>query len=167
MLRRYLGDDSVDTGAGQVRLAAEAVRLDASQLEALAAAGEWKAASRLVAGEFLEGFAIPGASGFEDWLADERSLLRRRSVEVLVSHADELLRAGQASESVGVALRAVALEPDSERTLRILMRGLSLSGDRTGALERFDEHCERLKRETDGSPDARLGRWQSGFARSG
>lgn len=154
VLRRYLGDDSVDTGAGQVRLAAEAVRLDASQLEALAAAGEWKAASRLVAGEFLEGFAIAGASGFEDWLAGERSLLRRRSVEVLVSHADELLRAGQASESVGVALRAVALEPDSELALRILMRGLSLSGDRAGALERYEAHCERLKRETGGSPDA-------------
>jgi DNA-binding SARP family transcriptional activator len=154
VLRRYLGDDSVDTGAGQVRLAAEAVRLDASQLEALAAAGEWKAASRLVAGEFLEGFAIAGASGFEDWLAGERSLLRRRSVEVLVGHADELLRAGQAAESVGVALRAVALEPDSELALRILMRGLSLSGDRAGALERYEAHCERLKRETGGSPDA-------------
>jgi DNA-binding SARP family transcriptional activator len=154
VLRRYLGDDSVDTGAGQVRLAAEAVRLDASQLEALAAAGEWKAASRLVAGEFLEGFAIAGASGFEDWLAGERSLLRRRSVEVLVGHADELLRAGQASESVGVALRAVALEPDSELALRILMRGLSLSGDRAGALEQYEAHCERLKRETGGSPDA-------------
>jgi DNA-binding SARP family transcriptional activator len=154
VLRRYLGDDSVDTSAGQVRLVTEAVRLDASQLEALAAAGEWKAASRLVAGEFLEGFAIAGASGFEDWLAGERSLLLRRSVEVLVNHADELLRAGQASESVGVALRAVALEPGSELPLRILMRGLSLSGDRNGALERYEAHCERLKRETGGSPDA-------------
>ena len=154
VLRRYAGETSVDTGAGQVRLLPEAVQLDAGQLEALAAAGEWKAAARLVAGEFLEGFAIAGASAFEDWLASERSLLRQRSVEVLVNYVDELLRAGQASESVAVALRALALEPGSERALRVIMRGLTLSGDRAGALERYDAFCARLRQETGGAPDA-------------
>jgi DNA-binding SARP family transcriptional activator len=154
VLRRYAGETSLDTGGGKVRLAPEAVQLDAAQLEALAAAGEWKAAARLVAGEFLEGFAIAGASAFEDWLASERSLLRQRSVEVLVSHADELLRAGQASESIAVALRALALEPGSERALRVTMRGLTLSGDRAGALERYDAFCARLSKEAARAPDA-------------
>jgi len=154
VLRRYAGETSVDTGAGQVRLSPAAVQLDAAQLEALAEAGEWKAAARLVAGEFLEGFAIAGASAFEDWLASERSLLRQRSVEVLVSHADDLLRTGQASESVAVAGRALALEPGSERALRVTMRGLTLSGDRAGALERYDTFCARLNKETGGAPDA-------------
>jgi DNA-binding SARP family transcriptional activator len=154
VLRRYVGESSVDTSAGQVRLSREAVQLDAVQLESLAAAGEWRAAARLVAGEFLEGFTIAGASAFEDWLASERSLLRQRSVEVLVSHADELLRAGQASESVAVALRALVLEPGSERALRVAMRGLTLSGDRAGALERYDGYCARLRTEAGGAPDA-------------
>jgi DNA-binding SARP family transcriptional activator len=154
VLRRYLGETSVDTGAGQVRLSLEAVQLDAVQLEALAATGEWKAAARLVAGEFMEGFAIAGASAFEDWLASERSLLLRRSVDVLINHADELLRAGQAPESVAVALRALALEPGSERALRITMRGLTLSGDRSGALDTYDAFCTRATKETGGSPDA-------------
>lgn len=154
VLRRYLGEASVDTSAGQVRLSRDAVQLDAGQLEDLAAAGEWKAAARLVAGEFLEGFAIAGASTFEDWLASERSLLRQRSVEVLVSHADELLRAGQASASVAVALRALALEPGSDRAIRVIMRSLTLAGDRAGALERYDAFCARLRKETGGSPDA-------------
>lgn len=154
VLRRYAGETNVDTSAGQVRLSPEAVQLDAVQLEALAVAGEWKAAARLVAGEFLEGFAIAGASAFEDWLASERSLLRQRSVEVLASHADELLRTGQSSESVALALRALALEPGSERALRVTMRGLTLSGDRAGALERYDAFCARVGKETRGVPDA-------------
>src|SRR5687768_11692939 len=50
VLRRYLGDASVDTSGGQVRLAPGSVRLDVDRLEEFAAAGEWEAASRLIAG---------------------------------------------------------------------------------------------------------------------
>src|SRR6476661_4210414 len=57
VLRRYLGDNSVDTTGGQVRLTAGSLRLDVDQLEELARTGEWANAARLVAGEFLEGFA--------------------------------------------------------------------------------------------------------------
>ena len=73
---------------------------------------------------------------------------------MLVAHADELLRAGQASESVAVTLRALALEPGSERALRAAMRSLTLSGDRAGALERYEGYCVRLRMETGGAPDA-------------
>ena len=69
VLRRYLGDDNVDTAAGQVRLTPGSVRLDVERFEELAAASDWAAAARLIAGEFLEGFSIAGASEFENWLA--------------------------------------------------------------------------------------------------
>ena len=154
VLRRYGGDGAVDTSAGQVRLAAAAVQLDATQLETLAAAQDWKPAARLVAGEFLEGFAIPGASAFEDWLGSERSLLRQRSVEVLVCHAEELLRAGEAADSVAIAFRAITMEPGSERALRAAMRGLTVSGDRAAALEQYDEFRVRLARESGREPAA-------------
>ncbi len=77
--------------AQQIRLAAEAIHLDVEQLEQHLAEREWCAAARLVAGEFMEGFAVPEASGFEDWLTAERTLWRRRSVEALVRCAEELL----------------------------------------------------------------------------
>src|SRR5215207_126795 len=118
VLRRYLGDGNVDTSAGQVRLAADSVRLDVDRLEEFAATGDWEAASRLIAGEFLEGFSIAGASEFENWLASERSAVRLRSIEVLSHYADELLRAGQAQEASAVAARAQALDPGSEQALR-------------------------------------------------
>jgi DNA-binding SARP family transcriptional activator len=154
VLRRYLGDSSVDTAGGQVRLTPEAVRFDVDQLEELAGAGDWSSAARLIAGEFLEGFVIPGASAFEDWLAGERSIVRHRSIEVLIHHAEDLLRSGNAAKASGVALRALLLEPRSEPALRVAMRSLVLAGDRTAALDRYQAFRTRLKEEMGSSPDA-------------
>jgi DNA-binding SARP family transcriptional activator len=153
VLRRYLGDGNVDTSVGQVRLAPGSVQLDIDRLEQFAAAGEWEAASRLIAGEFLEGFSIAGASEFENWLASERSGVRARSIEVLARYADELLRAGQAQEASAVATRALGLDPGSEQALRVAMRSLVLAGDRAGALERYEEFSARLKQEIQTAPD--------------
>jgi DNA-binding SARP family transcriptional activator len=153
VLRRYLGDGNVDTSVGQVRLAPGSVRLDIDRLEEYASAGEWEAASRLITGEFLEGFSIAGASEFENWLASERSAVRLRCIEVLAHHAEDLLRSGLAQEASAVAARALALDPGSESALRIIMRSLVLAGDRAGALERYEEFATRLEREIGAQPD--------------
>jgi DNA-binding SARP family transcriptional activator len=154
VLRRYLGDSSVDTAAGQVRLAPESVRLDVDRLEELARAGDWSAATRLIAGEFLEGFAIPDASGFEDWLAGERSTIRRRSIELLLNCGEELLQSGNAGRASVMAMRALSLEPRSEPALRLAMRSMALGGDRAAALELFQTFRARLVEEMGSSPDA-------------
>ena len=91
-------------------------------------------AARLVAGEFMEGFAVPGASGFEDWLTSERTLWRRRSVEALVHCAEELLAAGLVREAVASAGRATALDPRSDFAVRSSIRSLALAGERAAAL---------------------------------
>jgi DNA-binding SARP family transcriptional activator len=153
VLRRYLGDSSVDTAAGQVRVAPEAVRLDLDRLDELARGREWSAAARLIAGEFLEGFAIPDASAFEDWLAGERSLIRRRCLEILLHHAEDLLQSGKAGEASAVAMRALSLEPRSEAALRLAMRSLVLTGDRAAALESYEAFRRRLQEEMGSLPD--------------
>ena len=154
VLRRCLGDDSVDTSGGQVRLSVEAVLLDANRLEVLARAKDWTAAAALIAGEFMEGFAVAGASGFETWLATEQSSLRRLSLEVLLHHAEGLLQSGKAGEAGEVAMRALSLEPRSEPAIRAVMRSLVLAGDRNGALERYDVFRTELKAQMGASPDA-------------
>jgi DNA-binding SARP family transcriptional activator len=152
VLRRYLGDDHVDTAAGQVRLTPGSVKLDVDRFEELAAAGDWASAADLIAGEFLEGFSIAGASEFENWLASERSAVRLRSVEVLVHHADELLRGGQATEASAVAIRALMLDPRSEPAIQITMRSMVLAGDRAGALAHYEEFARRLGEEVGTQP---------------
>jgi DNA-binding SARP family transcriptional activator len=144
VIRRHAGPAVVEVSVGQVGLAAGAVTLDVDRLEELVAAGDWVGASELVAGEFLEGFAVPDASGFEDWLATEREAWRRRGMEVLMRCADDLARAGRAQEALGVSARALALEPTSEPALRAALRSHALAGDRAGALELFERFRIRL-----------------------
>ncbi len=153
VLRRYLGDADVDTTGGHVRISANAVQLDVHRVEELAGAEDWAGAAALIAGEFMEGFAVAGASGFEDWLAEERATLRRLSIVVLLHHAEELLQSGKAGEAAGIAIRALSLEPRSESALRVAMRSLVLTGDRSGALERYDAFRTELKHELGTSPD--------------
>ena len=152
VIRRNAGEASVETTSGQVRLAPGFVEVDVDQLEALAGAESWDAAAELIAGEFLEGFAVPGASEFEDWLTAERELWRRQGVEVLVRGSEALAQTGRTHDASALAARALALEPTSERALGATLRCMSLAGDRAGALELFDRFRARLAEEVGTEP---------------
>ncbi|HYL20818.1 MAG TPA: AAA family ATPase [Gemmatimonadales bacterium] len=153
-LRRSLGDGSLQSDSTQVRVTAEAVQLDTDRLEALAAAGDYAGAASLVYGEFLEGFSVKGASEFDTWLAAEREHWRRRSMDVLVVRADQLLASGSVAGALGVVERARDLDWRRETAVRTTMRALALGGDRAGALTRFEAFAARLRAELGAEPDA-------------
>ena len=152
VIRRHAGETSVEAAGGQVRLAPGLVEVDVEHLETLTDAEQWEQAAELIAGEFLEGFAVPGASEFENWLAAERETWRRRGVDVLVRAADVLAQAGRTQEASALAARALTLDPTSERGLDAALRCLSLLGDRTGALELYERFAARLKEEVGTEP---------------
>lgn len=153
VLRRCVGESAVDTESGQVSLAPQAIVLDVEQLDQHASQREWCAAARLVSGEFLEGFAVPDASGFEDWLTTERMAWRSRSVEVLVCCAEQLLASGHEREAAAAGRRAATLDPSSELAARTVIRSLALSGQRAAALEYCQIFATRLKDELGVEPD--------------
>jgi DNA-binding SARP family transcriptional activator len=153
-IRKCVGEDGVGSSADQVRLSPEAVRLDTDRFEALEDAGDWKGAAALVAGRFLEGFAVPGASEFEDWLTAERRLWDRRAVDVLVHHAVEQLGGGNARVGADVARRALAIDPLSDSAARTLMRAFALEGERAAALQEFDALTSRLALQLGVEPEA-------------
>ena len=126
VIRRYAGPEALDVSVGQIGLTPGAVSLDVDQLEAYAAAEDWAAAGALVGGEFLEGFAVPDASPFEDWLTSERELWRRRGTEALIRWADGLVRSGRSAEAWEPASQAMALEPTSEPAACAALRALAL-----------------------------------------
>ena len=157
VLRRHAGEEAIDTSAGRIRLIPGRVEVDVDRFAELADRHEWRAACELVSGEFLEGFAVPKASDFEEWLAAERAVWRARSVEVLVHRVEELLGSGNAPDAAAVARRALALDPRSEPALRAAVRSLALTGDRAGSLELYDRFVARLADELGASPSAELG----------
>ena len=152
VIRRHAGEASVETSGGQIRLAPGVVEVDVEHLEQLAEAEQWEQAAELIAGEFLEGFSVPDASEFEDWLASEREVWRRRGVDVLVRGGDALAQSGRTQDASALASRALSLDPVSERALGASLRCLSLLGDRSGALELYERFAARLKEEVGSEP---------------
>lgn len=144
VLRHCAGKDAIRAHADQVQLGGAAVRLDLAELEELIEHGDWLAAADLIAGEFLEGFGVPGATGFEDWLASQRSEWRRRGVQVLVRAAEQSLASGELARASALARRAVMLEPGSEDAARSVMTCLALAGEREGALAEYEALRRRL-----------------------
>lgn len=145
ILRKAIGDDQLIADADRVTLAAGAVALDTDRLDALRNAGKWSEAAGLVTGEFMEGFGVPDASPFEDWLAAERLTWRRRGAEVLAHAAEDLLARGRVGEACEWTLRAVDLDPGSEVAVRAAMRALALGGDRAQALECYERFAKRMR----------------------
>ena len=154
VVRKAAGDDAIDTTAGQVRLAVHAVQLDTDDLEARATQAKWAEAAAMVAGEFLEGFALPGSDTFEDWLAAERRHWTARSTRVLLGHGEALLREGRTEEALAVARRAAAIDPESELVVRAVMGACAVLGDSAAALDHFTRFADRRNRESGSGPGA-------------
>ena len=152
-LRSYVRD-GVESDRTRVRLGERAVALDVEELEALAGAGDEAAAARLIVGPFLEGFSIPGASEFDDWMSAQRRHWQRRSVDVLVSLSTKAAAAGDVATAEGTAQRALELDEHAELALRALMRALELGGKRASALTELAAFAERLKRDVGSDLDA-------------
>jgi DNA-binding SARP family transcriptional activator len=152
VLRRAAGDGVLDTPGNRIGLVPGAIELDTDRFEALVAAGDWEGACALVGGEFLEGFVVPGASEFEQWLAAERVLWRARTVDALTRQADTVLGRGRAAEAAGLAGQALALDPTAELAVRAAMRALALTGDRAAALAVHQVFAARLAAEGGGTP---------------
>jgi DNA-binding SARP family transcriptional activator len=153
VLRRAAGDDGILSDSTTVRLGDGAIELDLDAFAIHEADGAWAEAAALAGGEFMEGFAVPGASAFEDWMAAERSAWRRRAVNALARAAEGALGKARTGDACGLAERAVALDPASSAGQLGLLRALAVAGDRAGALRRFEEYTSLIHDQLGAAPD--------------
>lgn len=156
VIRRAAGDDALDTKGDQITLAPAVVELDVDDFERLAATGDLAGASALVVGEFLEGFAIPGAAEFENWLSSERRHWATRGTAVLAAWSDTLATAGRVAEAVATVERALGLDPLSEAAMEALLKGLVLLGERTTALDRYERYAALIRERLSAEPSTRV-----------
>lgn len=147
VLRRHGGEGLFVSDARQVELTEGAIWLDAEELDERLERGDFAGAADLADGEFLEGFGVPDASTFEDWLAAERAHWRRRALEALGGHARESRNLGDLASAKKACERAMVLDPLAEAPVREAMQTAALAGDRAGALSLFEAFEERARRE--------------------
>jgi DNA-binding SARP family transcriptional activator len=152
ILRRCT-DDGIDRQQQRVQLAEGSVQLDVDDFERAIAADDYATAAQLVVGEFMEGFSVPDAWGFEEWLSQERRYWRERSVLALARCAQEMLASGDAHGALANCERAWALDPTSEATARIKLNACAIMGDRSAALRFYEQFAERLDEELGIQPD--------------
>jgi predicted ATPase/DNA-binding SARP family transcriptional activator len=149
-LRRVLPDHLEVTRQTVALASGRPVWVDAVEV-ARVAAGEWDAsellaAVRLCRGEFLDGFEVPGAPLFDEWLVGRRAAVRADML-VLMDRVVALAHdQGDTATGIEVARRILELEPLHEEAHRALMWFLATGGQRSAALAQY-ETCRYLLSE--------------------
>lgn len=159
-LKAGVGDGWITVDRSRVGLREEGLDLDVDRLTTLEglhehASGEScrkcaELLNKAVAvhrGDFMQGFALRDAAGFEEWQAAENEQLRRE----LGSAFDRLIEAsvalGNDNEGLSAAERRLQLDPLNEPTYRTAMRIHARKGDRNRVVETYRKLVATLERE--------------------
>ncbi len=147
-LREALGRDVVAArGDEEIGLDGERISCDAVSFENLAGQGAYAEALRLYRGDFLPGFHLAEASDFEQWLDGERERLRRKAAATAWRLAAEEETKGNAVGAAALARRAVEWLPYEETGIRRLIELLDRIGDRSAAMQVYEEFSRRVARD--------------------
>lgn len=122
----------------------------------------------------LAGFNVDASPEFEQWLLFETERLRGELANALERLSRGLLERGQLEQAIVHARRWLSLDPLDEAAARRVMELLALTGQRTAALQEYQELLDRLRVELGIVPqaetlqlyrDIKQGRARTGAAR--
>ncbi len=136
----------IETFEAQLHTAASAA--GAAQVEA------WEAAAGLYHGDFLAGFWVREAPGFEEWLLAQRVRYRELALHTLHALAQAHSRDRVLTRAMEVATRLLALDPWREEAHRQLMGLKARTGQRSAALAQY-ETCRQILEKDLGVEPAR------------
>ena len=152
-LRHEIGSDDAITGTRDLVLAPELVHTDIAEFRSAFASGDLEKAANSYEGQFLDGFHLPGAPGFERWMEGERTSLARDHATALERLARRAEERHDEPASVDWWRRLASLDPlDGKTTLR-LMEALVRAGDRVSALKQARIYEVLLSQELELPPD--------------
>ncbi len=103
-------------------------------------------AVELYRGEFLEGFSVRQALGFEEWVLNEQERLRQLAIQALHRLSVACTVRGEYAAGIEYTNRLLALEPWQEEAHRQLMTLLARSGQHSAALAQY-ETCRQILAE--------------------
>lgn len=111
-------------------------------------------AATLARGDFLSGFTLRDAPGFDDWQFFQTETLRRELASALerLTHGHSAQR--EFEVAIGYARRWLALDPLHEPAQCQLMRLYAWAGQRNAALRQYAECVRLLERELGVTPQA-------------
>jgi DNA-binding SARP family transcriptional activator len=154
-LRRGLGRDRLICSKQAIALAEGGLAVDALVFDDLRARHPGDAVA-LVRGDFLEGFDLPDAPGFEEWAMRERARYRESAAAALVAAAEAALAAARYGEAAAAAQRALGFSPYAEPAARVAIQAAALAGDTAGAEAAYHAFGARLAADLGTAPSKAL-----------
>lgn len=152
-LRQSLGADAIETtGKNVLRLDDRVVWCDVRAFGRALEDGHRAEALDLYRGEFLCGFHVAGAPGFERWMASERERLREAAADTAWALAAEQLQGGTATAAERTAQWAVDLGPTDEEKVLAFVEALTAAGDRAAAIHFYERWAGVLEAELEIAP---------------
>ncbi len=148
VLRRTLGEEALlSRGNEALRLDGDVVWTDVGAFEAALEAGDLETAVDFYDGEFLAGFHLGDAPGFERWQEKERRRLGSLYGEALERLARQAEGDGDAKAAVRWWKKRAAHDPFDSRIAHALMSALAAAGNPAGALRHARIHELMLRDE--------------------
>jgi DNA-binding SARP family transcriptional activator len=146
------GEAIQNRGEEEITLAEGALWCDAAAFEDHLDEGRLEKALELYRGEFLKGFHLSGCGDLERWLEETRARLRQRAVTAAWQLSDQYASTGDGAEAVRWAEWVMALIPTDEGAFHRLAVLLDQLGDRSNALQAYEELVTRLRDEYEVDP---------------
>jgi DNA-binding SARP family transcriptional activator/TolB-like protein len=147
-LRQSLGEGWIDVRKDRI-VATAAV--DATEFEDAAANDRTGGALKLYGGPFLQGFSLENRS-FEGWADRRRAHLARVHRRLQREHVAQLVEDGGTDDAIAAARRWVELDPLDDEAAHTLIERLAGAGQRTAALQYFDNYVRQLQAELQVEP---------------
>ena len=159
-LRSGLGDGWIEVDRTRVGLVGDGVHLDVSSLEGLeklhkhpegescpSCLDALRDVVELHRGDFMQGFVLRDAGGFEEWQLAQSERIRRELGTALDLLIDSYIALGHDDEALGVAEKRIGLDPLNEPTYRALMRIHARKGHRGAVVDAYRTLVAILERE--------------------
>ena len=152
-LRGSLGEHTLTTGAGEIRLNPGRITSDVAEFQAALSEGDLEKAAACYSGPFMDGFFLSNSPGFERWVESERAALARAYGEALETLAIDAETGDDRVSASKWWVRLAEHEPLSSRVIMRLMAALAAHGDRAGALQQAQRYAVGVDRELEASPN--------------
>jgi DNA-binding SARP family transcriptional activator/pimeloyl-ACP methyl ester carboxylesterase len=108
----------------------------------------------IFSGEFMAGFNLPDAPGFDEWQFFQTEELRRLLADALQRLIRWQINRGEYEQAIPGARRWLSLDPLHEPAHRQLMQLYAWSGQRSAALRQYQECQHILQEELGFEPEA-------------
>jgi DNA-binding SARP family transcriptional activator len=147
-LRQRFGPEFLE-GDGEWLSLTVAVTNDAEWFARAVEMKQYDEAIAMYRGEFIPGFAAPGAAEFERWCDMERLRLRNAYIASAIQHIPELTQRDGLDASIALATRVRDMDPDDDAHWQRLIELLALAGKRVEM--RVEAAALRATRAEDGA----------------